>query len=142
MNGVPAKKLALDTGIPVERLIAQLKEVGIAVSSEDDLISDNDKLRLLQHLRTNKGKNALDKEVTLDAIESAVDLRELNRLLTQAMAERKIQSLIKDSNLDSVVEKVVELNLFSRPEAVYSSVLSQNVIGFGVCCVSSRSFQL
>lgn len=110
MDGMPAKKLARDQGIPVEHLMVLLKEAGIAVSSEDDPISGNDQLKLLQHMRANEGKDAPRKEVTLSDIESAADLRELNQLLTLAMAERKIQALIKDSNLDSVVEKVVELN--------------------------------
>ncbi|MBK5938929.1 hypothetical protein [Halochromatium roseum] len=110
MNGISAKKLARDRGIPIKRLMAQLKEAGIAVSSEDDPISGNDQLKFLQHIRANESKDEPGKEVTLSDIELSADLRELNQLLTQAMAERKIQALIKDNNLDSVVEKVVELN--------------------------------
>ena len=37
------------------------------------------------------------------------DLRELNQLLTAAMSERKIQTLIKDDNLDVVIESVLAL---------------------------------
>lgn len=110
MNGIPAKKLARDQGIPIERLMALLKEAGIAVSSEDDLIASNDQLRLFKHLRTKVKKAPANKEVTLEGIKAATDLDELNQLLTQAMAERKIQALIKDANLDAVMEKVIALN--------------------------------
>ncbi|MCF7989105.1 MAG: hypothetical protein K9M02_01545 [Thiohalocapsa sp.] len=125
MDGTPAKKLARDQGIPIERLMAQLKEAGIAVSGEDDLISGNDQLKLLQHMRANESKDEPGKEVTLSDIGSSADLRELNQLLTQAMAERKIQALIKDSNLDSVVEKVVELN----QETDEHELLSAGILG-------------
>lgn len=125
MDGVSAKKLARDLGVPIEHLIAQLAEVGIGVSGEDDLLSGNDQLKLLKHLRTTSDEERTGKEVTLDDIGAAADLRDLNQLLTQAMAEHKIQPLIKDGNLDSVVGKVMELNLQSDDELLTASILGR-----------------
>lgn len=125
MDGVSARKLARDRGMSLERLMAQLKEAGIAVSNEDDLISGNDQLKLLQQVRSSEDKDQPGKEVTLNAIESATDLRELNQLLTQAMAGRKIQTLIRESNLDTVVEKVMELNLESDDELLAAAILGR-----------------
>lgn len=125
MDGIPAKRLARDIGVPIERLMAQLAELGIAISREDDLVSGNDQLKLLQHLRAKGVEGRLAGEVTLGDIESADDLHELNRLLTQAMAQRNIQALIKDRNLDSVVEKVINLNLESDNELLTAAILGR-----------------
>ena len=94
MDGVTVRKLARDLHLPVSRLMSHLKEIGVSVENEDDLVTGNQQLLLLQRLRdVNEGKLE-QKEVTLDAIKNASDLRELNQLLTQSMAERKIQALI------------------------------------------------
>jgi translation initiation factor IF-2 len=42
--------------VPVDKLLAQLDEAGIKVSSSDDLISDDAKLELLSHLRRSHGQ--------------------------------------------------------------------------------------
>lgn len=125
MDGKSIRKLARDIGTPVDRFMGLLKEAGIAVSGEDDRISGSDQLKLLQFMRGNEGKEQPGKEVTLNDIEAASDLRELNRLLTQAMAERKIQALIKDSNLESVVEKVIGLNLEPDDELLAAAMLGR-----------------
>lgn len=51
MAQTTVKKLASEVGIPVERLVSRLAEAGINASSADDQISDDDKLKLLRHLR-------------------------------------------------------------------------------------------
>lgn len=42
--------------VPLERLLEQLKEAGIEVSSSDDTISEDAKLELLTHLRKSHGR--------------------------------------------------------------------------------------
>lgn len=87
MDGILARKTDTRPRHPRRAPHYPAQEAGIAVSSEDGMISCNDQLKLLQYLRTNEGKDAPGKELTLSDIEYAADLRELNRLLTQAMAE-------------------------------------------------------
>ena len=41
--------------VPVDRLIAQLDQAGITVSSPEELISEEAKLELLTHLRRSHG---------------------------------------------------------------------------------------
>jgi len=48
---VTVKQLATTVGIPVERLLAQLNEAGIAASAEDATITEKEKLQLLGYLR-------------------------------------------------------------------------------------------
>lgn len=68
MSEVTVKKLAEEVGTPVERLLSQLKEAGVEVSGEEAVISDEDKLKLLSHLRHSRassGDDAEPKRVTL-----------------------------------------------------------------------------
>ena len=51
MAQTTVKQLASETGIPVERLVSRLAEAGVEARSAEDHISDEDKLKLLSHLR-------------------------------------------------------------------------------------------
>jgi len=53
---VTAKQLSEVIGISVEKLLDQLKAAGVQVSGVDDAISDDDKLKLLDSLRSSHGK--------------------------------------------------------------------------------------
>lgn len=55
MAQTTVKQLASEVGIPVERLITRLAEAGVSASTESDGISDDDKLKLLRHLRDSGG---------------------------------------------------------------------------------------
>ncbi len=67
MANVTAKQLSEVIGVNVEKLLDQLKTAGVAVSSADDPISDEDKMKLLESLRSSHGKeeSAGPKKVTL-----------------------------------------------------------------------------
>ncbi|MDH5484690.1 MAG: translation initiation factor IF-2, partial [Gammaproteobacteria bacterium] len=56
MSNVTVKQLAEVVGAPVDRLLEQLKEASINAENADSLISDEDKFKLLDHLRNSHGK--------------------------------------------------------------------------------------
>ncbi len=56
MSDVTVKQLAGVVGIPIERLLSQLDEAGLRVEGPDATISEEHKLRLLNHLRRSHGK--------------------------------------------------------------------------------------
>lgn len=58
MSQVTVKQLSEVVGAPVERLLEQLKEAGIEASDGDSEISDEQKFKLLDHLRNSHGKSA------------------------------------------------------------------------------------
>ena len=62
MTEVTVKQLADVVGIPVDRLLVQLGEAGLAHRSEEERVNDEDKARLLSHLRRLHGKG--DREAT------------------------------------------------------------------------------
>jgi len=56
MAEVTVKQLAEMVGTPVERLLEQLSEAGVAKSSADDVVGDREKMQLLEYLRSGQGK--------------------------------------------------------------------------------------
>ncbi len=72
MAQTTVKQLASETGIPVERLVSRLAEAGVEARSAEDQISDEDKLKLLSHLRNAESARSGGK---LGAKRSSVSLR-------------------------------------------------------------------
>ena len=56
MSEVTVSQLASDVGIPVDRLLKQLNDAGISKQSADDVITEKEKVDLLNHLRRSHGK--------------------------------------------------------------------------------------
>lgn len=68
MAEVTVKQLAQVVGTPVDKLLVQLGDAGIAKTGENDMISDSEKLTLLTHLRESRGQSAsggASKRITL-----------------------------------------------------------------------------
>ncbi len=57
MANVTAKQLSEVIGIGIDKLLDQLKTAGVEVGGENDPISDEDKLKLLESLRNSHGKD-------------------------------------------------------------------------------------
>ena len=56
MSKVTVSQLADVLGVDSEKLLTQLNDAGIAASSSDDAVSNDDKKKLLAHLRASHGK--------------------------------------------------------------------------------------
>jgi translation initiation factor IF-2 len=56
MSEVTVSQLASDVGIPIDRLLRQLGDAGIEKASADDVITEQEKVNLLNHLRKSHGK--------------------------------------------------------------------------------------
>jgi len=57
MSSITVKNLAEVVGIPIDRLILQLKDAGISVKSADESLTEEQKFTLLGHLRKRHGKS-------------------------------------------------------------------------------------
>ncbi|NOT11520.1 MAG: translation initiation factor IF-2 [Methylococcaceae bacterium] len=62
MSDKTVRQLAEVVKIPLERLLEQLKEAGLSASSPDDVIHDDEKMKLLAHLRKRHGKGEGESE--------------------------------------------------------------------------------
>ena len=60
MSEVTVKQLADVVKTPVDKLLEQLSEAGLTFNSADEMVSDEQKMQLLDHLRNNRSK-ATDK---------------------------------------------------------------------------------
>lgn len=109
MDGITAKRLASTMGLSVDRLLRHLNEIGIPIESEKELVTGVQQLRLLQHLPTMEQGPSPNRIFEISEVQNATDLRNLNQLLTEAMSARKIQALIKENNLNLVIEAVQAL---------------------------------
>lgn len=56
MSEKTVRQLAEVVGIPLEKLLEQLKEAGLPKHASDDVISEDEKVKLLTHLRKRHGK--------------------------------------------------------------------------------------
>ena len=56
MSEVTVSQLASDVGILVDRLLKQLSDAGISKQSAEDIITEQEKMDLLNHLRRSHGK--------------------------------------------------------------------------------------
>ncbi|HHI75810.1 MAG TPA: translation initiation factor IF-2 [Gammaproteobacteria bacterium] len=56
MSEVTVNQLASDVGISVDRLLKQLNDAGVPKQSADDVITEQEKIALLKHLRRSHGK--------------------------------------------------------------------------------------
>ena len=57
MAEVTVKQLAEVVGTPIDRLLEQLSEAGVGKSSADDSVTDDEKMQLLDYLRTSHGRS-------------------------------------------------------------------------------------
>ena len=60
MSEVTVNQLASDVGIPIDKLLRQLGDAGVDKSSPEDVISEQEKVVLLNHLRASHGKKSAD----------------------------------------------------------------------------------
>ena len=54
MTDITVKEFSKTVGLPVNRLIDQLKLAGVTKKKENDLISDEEKMQLLNFVRNNQ----------------------------------------------------------------------------------------
>ena len=71
MSQVTVSQLASDVGTSVDRLLKQLSDAGIAKQNAEDVITEQEKVDLLNHLRRSHGK----KEATTGAATRKIALK-------------------------------------------------------------------
>jgi len=106
MPGVTVKQLAELVGTPVERLLEQLSEAGLNMTSEDDTVSDEEKMQLLNHLRGSRSPEKLGsspgKKITLKR-KSTSELRQggaAGRAKSVSVEVRKKRTYVKRSVIE------------------------------------------
>jgi translation initiation factor IF-2 len=125
MSEVTVAQLAKVVGIPADRLMEQLADAGIQAKDPEDTISDEEKSRLLQHLRESHGKKKIagistPSKVTLRR-KTVSELRQpsgsgrstMSRAApasakTVSVEVRKKRTYVKRATVETVDEKLTE----------------------------------
>jgi translation initiation factor IF-2 len=120
MPEVTVKQYADVIGVPVERLLVQLQEAGLAEKSPEDMINDDEKSELLGYLRRKHGKDDSSEprkitlrrksvsEIKVPASTSGRD-RVKNRSKTISVEFRKRRTYAKRSTLEEEAARQKEL---------------------------------
>lgn len=115
MSNVTVRQLAEVVGIPLDRLLTQLGDAGLAINGADDILSDAEKLKLLGYLRQSHGKErgetAEPKKVTLQR-RTVSELKQGKvpgkAVKTISVEVRKKRTYVKRSELPESSERRLE----------------------------------
>ena len=136
MTDITVKKFSKTVGLPVSRLIDQLELAGVTKKNEDDLISDEEKMQLLNYVRNsqntkqtsnttktennNKDSDVIEKQKNTTVIRRKKVFSKKNNQITEKL------DLKKEDNLTDANEKLVsdENNVNAKEDSNYKD--SQN----------------
>ncbi|NJD05889.1 MAG: translation initiation factor IF-2 [Methylococcaceae bacterium] len=112
MSDVTVRQLAEVVRIPLDKLMTQLEDAGLAVTSADDILSDAEKVKLLSYLRQSHGKDqpegAEPKRVTLQR-RTVMDLKQGKvagkAAKTISVEVRKKRTYVKRSELPAETDE-------------------------------------
>jgi translation initiation factor IF-2 len=124
MADVTVKQLATVVGIPVERLLSQLKEAGLSITSDSETVNEEQKRILLTHLKRGHGEStsATPERVTLKR-KSVSKLKlgsnaQKNKTVNIEVRKKKIyvkRSTLQETVEEEVPEEVIEAPVDSAP---------------------------
>jgi translation initiation factor IF-2 len=105
MSDKTVRQLAEIVKIPLDRLLVQLKEAGLSASSADDVINEEEKTKLLTHLRKRHGKDdAVVKERVTLKRRTVTELKQASvpgtTTKTISIEVRKQKTYIKRSEIE------------------------------------------
>ncbi len=128
MSDKTVRELAEVVKIPLERLLEQFKEAGLIVNAADDIISDDDQMKLLAHLRNRHGKVDSDtqtapRRVTLER-RKVIEIKQASvpgsSTKTISVEVRKKKTYVNIKQKDEDEQKSVEHESLTPAEIVIS----------------------
>ena len=136
MADVTVSQFANVLKVPLEKLLSQLADAGIAVDGGDDIISDDAKMKLLNHLRESHGIDESDKEKTVPKKitlkrKSQIELKlsgSQGRSRTVNVEVRKKRTYVKRDVLENQAEqekKEKELREKQEQEKIQKEILEK-----------------
>ena len=79
MTDITVKEFSKTVGLSVTRLIDQLELAGVEKKKENDLISDEEKMQLLNYVRNNQNKKSTPIDNTESSKESEIDIKQKDK---------------------------------------------------------------
>jgi translation initiation factor IF-2 len=129
-SGVSVKQLATDIGVSEERLLLQFKDADIKVTSVDDIVSEEEKQKLLRYLQQNHGAKsdaAPEKIVLRRAKTSEIKVHgSQGAKKTISVQVRKKRTFVKRP-LQEEQAKPAEADVAGQPEELATGVTDTTV---------------
>ena len=137
MSEVTVKQFAETIGVPVERLISQLDDAGMGKMGEDRVMSDDDKVKLLDYLRQKHGTGQSEaeadtgpKKITLKrrtTSEIKVGGSAASKGKTVTVEVRKKRTYVKRSVVEAEEDKRIDSEVAERLEQQLAVEAKQRV---------------
>ncbi|MCK4709319.1 MAG: translation initiation factor IF-2 N-terminal domain-containing protein, partial [Gammaproteobacteria bacterium] len=138
MSNVTAKQLSGVIGVSVDKLLEQLRNAGVKVDSADDPISDDDKMKLLESLRSSHGKDIKaggPKKITLRRkskteikVSGSSGRNTTSRSINVEVRKKKTYVRRSAVDAEAAVEEAKEAAAAVESEAVVEEVVTDEVI--------------
>ena len=116
MSNVTVRQLAEVVGISLDRLLAQLDNAGLQISGADDVLDDEEKVRLLSFLRKSHGKDNTSTSSPNKVVLKRRSVSELRQsrvagkaTKTVSVEVRKKRTYVKRSELNDTEDQTTEL---------------------------------
>lgn len=124
MSDITVRDFANQVGVPLERMLSQLSAAGLEQATADQVISEAEKRKLLQHLQNRHGQNksadlVFERKQTEEISGVKVVVRKTRKIRTRSpeeLAEAKQQLLEEAQNVEPVVVLVNEAALLEEQE--------------------------
>src|SRR5690606_38189931 len=107
MTQVTVKELANVVDTPVERLLQQMREAGLPHTSAEQVVTDNEKQTLLNHLKGEDAKGEGPRKITLQR--KTTSTLKVSGSKTISVEVRKKKTYVKRSPAEVEAEKQREL---------------------------------
>ena len=133
MTDITVKEFSKTVGLPVNRLIDQLELAGVNKKNENDLISDEEKMQLLDYARNNQSKKKISNESVKDSSQKDLNITKddaesqknktvtrrkkvfskKNNKITEKLDLNKEDSLIENLSESHIDKNNIELQIFN-----------------------------
>ncbi|PPD36864.1 MAG: translation initiation factor IF-2 [Methylomonas sp.] len=151
MSDKTVRQLAEVVKIPLERLLEQLKEAGLSANSADDVISEDEKMQLLAHLRQRHGKaggqtDSAPTRVTLKR-RTVSELKQTSvpgsSSKTISVEVRKKKTYVKRTEIEAGEHKEPEqtVMLQEEPKPAAPAIVSESVATVAVAATPEQESQ-
>lgn len=131
MSKKTVRQLAEIVKIPLERLLVQLKEAGVRATKAEDEITEDEKTKLLSHLRQRHGKNAAEGEAPSRVTLKRRKVSELKQASVPGSATKTISVEVRKEKTyikrDPVIETKITENAAPKVEEIKTPPVAQTV---------------
>ena len=147
MTDITFKEFSKTVGLPVTRLIDQLQLAGINKKDENDLISDEEKMQLLDYVRNNQvakksevnkeienpeeimdDNNDLEKQKTKTVVRKKKVFSKKNNQVTEKLEPKKTEDNQDDITAEEDIENKEDVSLENSTQKIEEETTIENIV--------------